>query len=71
MRTTERLTVTVSRPVADALRARARSSGSSVSALTDRALRDYLLGLAMAAQPQTADEDWLSAVAEAVEADGR
>lgn len=61
----------MSRPVADALRARARSSGSSVSALTDRALRDYLLGLAMAAQPQTADEDWLSAVAEAVEADGR
>jgi hypothetical protein len=71
MRTTEKLTVTVSRPIADALRVHARHSGSSVSALTDRALRDFLLGQAMAAEPQAVDEDWATAVAQAIEADGR
>jgi hypothetical protein len=71
MRTTEKLTVTVSRPIADALRVHARHSGSSVSALTDRALRDFLLGQAMAASPQVVDEDWATAVAESFEADGR
>lgn len=67
MRTTEKLTVTVSRPIADALRAHAAHSGSSVSALTDRALRDYLLGQAMASQPQNADDEWLTAVGETIE----
>lgn len=71
MRTTEKLTVTVSRPIADALRTHALHSGSSVSAVTDRALRDFLLGQAMATQLQAADEDWLTAVAEATEEIGR
>ena len=67
MRTTEKLTVTVSRPIAEALRVQAQNSGSSVSALTDRALRDFLLGRAMAGQSQSADEEWLAAVAETIE----
>ena len=67
MRTTEKLTVTVSRPIADALRDHARHSGASLSALADRALRDYLLGQAMASQPTATDEDWLAAVAQTVE----
>jgi hypothetical protein len=71
MRTTEKLTVTVSRPIADALRTHAQTSGVSVSALTDRALRDFLLGQAMLAQPQTADDDWLAAVAETIESTDR
>jgi hypothetical protein len=68
MRTTERLTVTVSRPIAEAVRAQATRSGSSVSALTDRALRDYLLRQAMASRPQVTDDEWLEVVAETVEA---
>jgi hypothetical protein len=71
MRTTEKLTVTVSRPIADALRVHARHSGSSVSALTDRALRDFLLGQAMATASQAVDEEWATAVAETIEADRR
>lgn len=71
MRTTERMTVTVSRPIAEAVRAEASRNGSSVSALTDRALRDYLLGQAMNTQPQAVDEEWLAAVAESIEADAR
>jgi hypothetical protein len=67
MRTTEKLTVTVSRPIADALRIHARHSGSSLSALTDRALRDFLLGQAMISQPQAVDEEWLGAIAETIE----
>jgi hypothetical protein len=71
MRTTEKLTVTVSRPIAEALRQHAQHSGSSVSALTDRALRDFLLGQAMSTQPQAIDDDWLTAVAEATDDTGR
>ena len=71
MRTTEKLTVTVSRPIAEALRIHAQHSGTSISAITDRALRDFLLGRAMAAQPQIADDDWLTAVAEATRETGR
>lgn len=71
MRTTERLTVTVSRSIAEATRAEASRSGSSVSALTDRALRDYLLHQAMASHPQTADQEWLDAVAETIAAASR
>lgn len=71
MHTTAKLTVTVSRPIVDALRAHAAHSGSSVSALADRALRDFLLGRAMAAEPETADDEWLTAVAEAIEENDR
>lgn len=71
MRTTEKLTVTVSRPVADALRVHAQHSGSSLSAVTDRALRDFLVAQAVAKEPQIADQEWLTAVAETIEADSR
>lgn len=61
MRTTEKLTVTVARPVAEQARQFARRRGESMSALTDRALRDYLIRQAARDEPAVEDE-WLDAV---------
>ena len=67
MRTTEKLTVSVQQPVAREARAVARRRRESLSALTDRALRDYLIRQAARTERAT-DDDWLDAVAETVEA---
>jgi hypothetical protein len=61
MRTTEKLTVTVARPVAEQARVWARQRGESVSSLTDRALRDYLIRASARTEPAV-DEEWLEAV---------
>jgi hypothetical protein len=61
MRTTEKLTVTVTRPVAEQARVYAQRRGESVSSLTDRALRDYLIRAAARTEPAV-DEEWLEAV---------
>lgn len=70
MRATERLSVTVARPIAAAARQAAEHQGESLSALTDRALRDYLIRYAARVEP-SADREWLDAVAEAIEATDR
>lgn len=61
MRTTEKLTVSVARPVAEQARAYAQRRGESVSSLADRALRDYLIRES-ARTEAAADEEWLDAV---------
>jgi hypothetical protein len=61
MRTTEKLTVTVARPVAEQARVYAQRRGESVSSLADRALRDYLIRESARTEPAV-DEEWLEAV---------
>lgn len=70
MRTTEKLTVTVRQPTASAARSAAQRRGESLSALTDRALRDYLIREAARAEPP-ADPEWAEAVARTLEETGR
>ncbi|QLY31192.1 hypothetical protein [Nocardia huaxiensis] len=65
MRTTEKLTVTVAKPVAGAARAEAERSGETLSALTNAALREYLIRRAVADEPET-DREWLEAAARTI-----
>jgi hypothetical protein len=65
MQTTE-LTVTVQHGTATAARAYADQRGLSLSALTDRALRNYLIAEALRTEPAT-DREWLDAVAQTVD----
>jgi Family of unknown function (DUF6364) len=66
MRTTEKLTVTVRHSTAAAARTHADQHGMSLSALTERALRDYLIVEALRTEPGT-DPEWLEAVGESVD----
>jgi len=70
MRTTEKITVTVAAPTAHAVRAHAQRQGTSVSAVTDRALRAYLVAEALRTEPGT-DADWLAAVADTLSGGGQ
>ncbi len=70
MRTTEKLTITVRQPTAQAARVVAQRRGESLSALTDRALRDYLIREAARIEPPT-EPEWLEAVATAIETTDR
>lgn len=59
--------MSVQQPVAREARIVAQRRGESLSALTDRALRDYLIREAVRTERPT-DDEWLDAVAETIEA---
>lgn len=65
MRTTEKLTVTVQQATAQAARTFADQRGLSLSAVADKALRNYLITEALRTEPGT-DPTWLETVAETV-----
>lgn len=65
MATTEKLTVSVQKQIAMHARKAAERRGESLSALTDRALRAYLVSEAVHDSPVT-DEAWLDAAEQAM-----